>query len=311
MIVVASANGRIGFGAALDILRAGGSALDAVEAATRLVEANPEDHTVGLGGYPNLLGVVELDALIMDGRTRRCGSVGALTGYLHPISVARQVLEQLPHVMLVGPGAARFADEIGAEQAELLTEEARRVWRGGLDGTRDAAEMERLGPVFRKNLRDAVKLAIDPEKAGGTVNVLAQDARGDIAVAVSTSGTAWKYPGRLGDSPIIGAGGYADNRYGAAGCTGLGELSIRAGTAHSVVVALAHGASIDDACAAALRDAMLVGADAENASLNIVALDSAGKPYAASTRSGRTFVYQTDAMSEPVVEACAWVKAEG
>lgn len=310
MIVVASANGRIGFGAALEVLRAGGSALDAVEAATRLVESNPEDHTVGLGGYPNLLGVVELDALIMDGRTRRCGSVGALTGYLHPISVARQVLEQLPHVMLVGPGAARFADEIGAEQAELLTEEARRVWRGGLEGTLDPAEMERLGPVFRKNLRDAVKLAIDPEKAGGTVNVLAQDARGDIAVAVSTSGTAWKYPGRLGDSPIIGAGGYADNRYGAAGCTGLGELSIRAGTAHSVIVAMAHGVDIASACAAALRDAMLVGADAENASLNIVALDVAGKPHAASTRAGRTFAYQTDTMAEPAIEACEWVQAE-
>jgi beta-aspartyl-peptidase (threonine type) len=290
------------------ILRAGGSALDAIEATTRLVEANPDDHTVGLGGYPNLLGVVELDALIMDGATRRCGAVGALAGFLHPISVARQVMEQLPHVMLVGEGAARFADEISADRGELLTPEAEAVWRKGLQGQLDPEEMERLGPVFRRNLRNAVKLAIDPEKAGGTVNVLAQDANGDIAVAVSTSGTAWKYPGRLGDSPIIGAGGYADNRFGAAGCTGLGELSIRAGTAHSVVVALARGASVEEACALALRDAMLVGASPE-ATLNIVALDARGNAHGASTRPNRTFVYQTEEMDEPMEENSDFVEA--
>ena len=113
MIVVASANGRVGIGAAIEILRAGGSALDAVETATRLVEANPEDHTVGYGGYPNLLGEVELDASIMDGRTLSAGAVGGLKGFKHPISVARRVMEDLPHVLLVGEGAARFAREIG------------------------------------------------------------------------------------------------------------------------------------------------------------------------------------------------------
>jgi beta-aspartyl-peptidase (threonine type) len=299
MIVVASGNGRVGLGAAISILQEGGSALDAVEAATRLVEANPEDHTVGLGGYPNLLGVVELDALIMEGRTRRAGAVGALAGFLHPISVARQVLEQLPHVMLVGAGAARFAAEIGAEAGDLLTEEAARVWRAGLEGKIEGLDLAQRGEGLQQSLREAVKLAIDPEHAGGTVNVLARDAQGDIAVAVSTSGTAWKYPGRLGDSPVIGAGGYADNRFGAAACTGLGELAIRAGAARSIVAALAHGDSIEQACATALRDVIALGADGEYNSINIVALDAAGRPYGASTRAGRTIVYQTPEMAEP------------
>src|SRR5689334_2921775 len=124
MIVVTSANGVIGLPAAVEILRAGGTALDAVEAATRLVEANPDDHTVGYGGYPNLLGEVELDASIMDGRTLRAGAVGALKGYRHPISVARKVMAELPHVLLVGEGAARFAAEMGFEAEDLLTEPA-------------------------------------------------------------------------------------------------------------------------------------------------------------------------------------------
>jgi beta-aspartyl-peptidase (threonine type) len=299
MIVVASGNGGVGMGEAIAILRRGGSALDAVEAATRLVESNPDDHTVGLGGYPNLLGVVELDALIMEGRTRRAGAVGALSGFLHPISVARQVLEQLPHVMLVGAGAARFAAEIGAEAGEPLTDEAARVWRAGLEGKIDGLDLTQRGMGLQQSLREAVRLAIDPEHAGGTVNVLAHDTHGDIAVAVSTSGTAWKYPGRLGDSPVIGAGGYADNRFGAAACTGLGELAIRAGAARSVVAALARGDSIEAACAAALRDVIALGGDGEYNTINIVALDASGRPYGASTRAGRTIIYQTHDMEAP------------
>ena len=299
MIVVASGNGRIGLQSAIAILKDGGSALDAVEAATRLVEANPDDHTVGLGGYPNLLGLVELDALIMDGHSRRAGAVGALAGFLHPISVARQVLELLPHVMLVGEGAARFASEIGAEAGELLTDEAARVWRAGVEGKIEGLDLAGRGAGFQQSLREAVRLAVDPEHAGGTVNVLARDAQGDIAVAVSTSGLAWKYPGRLGDSPVIGAGAYADNRFGAAACTGLGELSIRAGTARTIVAALAHGDSMEAACAAALRDVIALGADSEHQSINIVALDAAGRPYGASTGANRVIVYQTSDMEAP------------
>lgn len=132
MIIIGSSNGSVGIAAGWDILQAGGSALDAVEAATRLVEDNPHDHSVGYGGYPNLLGEVELDASIMDGTTLRAGAVGALKGYRYAISVARRVMEDLPHVILVGEGAMRFAAEIGMQRENLLTEHAEKAWRAGL-----------------------------------------------------------------------------------------------------------------------------------------------------------------------------------
>ena len=133
MLVVGSANGRVGIGAAIDVLRGGGSALDAVEAGTRLVESNPDDTTVGLGGIPNLLGEVELDASIMDGSTLAAGAVAALKGFEHPISLARKVMTELPHVLLAGEGAARFADELGFERMELLTEKAHEIWRAQME----------------------------------------------------------------------------------------------------------------------------------------------------------------------------------
>jgi beta-aspartyl-peptidase (threonine type) len=201
MIVIASANGEIGIRAAWDILSSGGTALDAVEAATRIVEANPDDHSVGYGGYPNLLGEVELDASIMDGATLRAGAVGALKGFRHPITVARQVMEQLPHVMLAGEGAARFAAELGLPREELLTDEAARVWREGVAGRLPEAFRDAQGAIIAGLLGRASHLATDPERVAGTVNFIALDAAGHLASAVSTSGWAWKYPGRLGDSP--------------------------------------------------------------------------------------------------------------
>ncbi len=294
MIVVASANGGVGIPQAMAILRAGGSALDAVEAAVRVVEDNPDDHTVGYGGYPNVLGEVELDASVMEGTTRRAGAVGALRGYRHPVSVARRVMEALPHVLVVGDGAARVAAEMGMVQEELLTEPARATWRAGLEGTLDpsapiAEWLPRMG-----------RLATDPEHVSGTVNVIAQDQDGHLAVAVSTSGAAWKFPGRLGDSPVIGAGNYADDRYGAAACTGWGELSIRAGTAREVVEGLRRGLAVEAACTAALQELAGLG-DIRPADvlMHVVAVDRGGRHCAATTRRGWQYVHQTDAMDAP------------
>src|SRR4051812_21624149 len=163
MIVVASTNGSVGIGAAMEILRAGGTALDAVEAAARLVEANPEDHSVGYGGYPNLLGEVELDASIMDGRTLAAGAVGALKGYRHPISVARRVMQELPHVMLVGAGAAQFAREIGMQEENLLTPAAEEVYRQGLAGRLPEDKRSWLQGGIERNLSRIVTIASDPE----------------------------------------------------------------------------------------------------------------------------------------------------
>jgi beta-aspartyl-peptidase (threonine type) len=299
MIVVASENGKVGIDAAIEILRTGGSALDAVEAATRIVESNTDDHSVGVGGYPNILGEVELDASIMEGTTRRAGAIGALKGYAHPISIARQVLEELPHhLLLVGEGAARFAHEHDFEPAELLTPPAEAAWRERMD--RLAAGTPEHLPIIggNRSLTELTRLATDPEKTAGTVNFLALDSEGHIASAVSTSGWAFKYPGRLGDSPIIGAGNYCDDRFGACACTGLGEWAIRAGVARSVVGALEYGAPLDEACRRAMTDLKTIPVPATiDAVMSLVAIDRNGNHAAFSTITGHKYVWQTPDMA--------------
>lgn len=296
MIVVASKNGAIGIKEALYVLQNGGMAVDAVETGIRLVEANPDDHTVGYGGYPNLLGEVELDASIMNGRTLESGAVGALKGYPYAISIARKVMETLPHVLLVGDGAARFAAEMGFTQQDLLTAEARAVWAKRLQKDMPAEVFDYLQE--QSGIREWVRLATDPERTKGTVNFIAQDARGDIACGVSTSGWAWKYPGRLGDSPIIGAGNYADNRYGAAACTGMGEMAIRGATAHSIIFYMKMGLSILDAGKQAMED--LNDLDGRFLSMmRIIILDKNGNHAGFSSGEGHTYIVQTDDMSAP------------
>lgn len=296
MIVVASANGLIGIEESMQILKAGGSAIDAVEAGIRLVEANPADHTVGYSGYPNILGQVELDAAIMNGQDLSAGAVGAMKGYTHAISVARKVMDTLPHVFLVGSGAERFAAEMGFETSNLLTNEARQVWEEHLRADMSPAEFEQLPNL--PDLWRRVELATDPERAKGTVNFIAQDANGNICAGVSTSGWAWKYPGRLGDSPVIGAGLYADNRYGAAACTGMGEMALRAGTARSLVFYLKQGLSVEEAGRQAMEDLNDLGGRYLSV-MNFVILDSQGQHAGFSNVEGRSYVYITADMAEP------------
>lgn len=303
MIVVASSNGKVGISAAMGVLRNGGSAIDAVEAGIRLVESNPQDDTVGVGGIPNLLGQVELDASIMDGRTLAAGAVAALRGYEHPISIARKVMEELPpHVLLVGSGAERFAAEMGFQRGELLTEKAREVWEKRL---RQAISETVLANLEEEpDLRRWVERVRESRRSGGTVNFLAQDADaasltgGNLCAGVSTSGQAWKYPGRVGDSPLIGAGNYADNRYGAAACTGLGEMAILAGTAHSVVLYLKIGLSLEEAGRQAMEDLHALAAPYLG-EMNIITLDKDGHHAAFSNREERTYIYMTEEMEEP------------
>ncbi len=298
-IVVASSNGNVGIGAAVEILNRGGSAIDAIVAGNRLVEANPDDHSVGYSGLPNLLGEVELDASIMDGTGLRAGSVGALHGYQDAIALARTVMDTMPHVLIVGAGADRLASETDLAATDLLTPEALAIWKQRFEnmgtsepGTREAY-YERIHEIVGKSASDPQLV----EDIHGTVNFIARDARGTIACGVSTSGWAWKYPGRLGDSPIIGAGNYADSRWGAAACTGRGEMAQRCCTAHSVVTFMRFGLSIDEALRQAMLDLRHLD-DPYRSEMNIIALDRAGTPAAASSTPGKTFIYQTTDMTE-------------
>ena len=305
MIVVASANGRVGIQASIDVLKSGGSAIDAVEAGIRLVEENMDDHSVGRNSYPNILGELELDASIMNGHTLESGAVAAMKNVPAAISVARQVMKKLPHVLLAGDGAERFAAEMGfACDEQMVTEAIVGVRERHLTSTTSDAIFESIPE--RTDLWDLVKHATDPEKKYGTVNFIAQDANGDICTGVSTSGWAWKFPGRVGDSPIIGAGNYADNRYGAAACTGMGEMAIRACTAHSLIFYMKMGATLDEASRRAMEDLRDLGGPYVSR-MSLISLDKDGNhagctshnPHAdGSTGNVGTYVFQRTDMAK-------------
>jgi L-asparaginase / beta-aspartyl-peptidase len=282
LTVVASENGKVGLPSAWKALQDGATALDAVEVGVRAVEDNPDDHSVGYAGHPNIDGVVELDASIMDGATRRAGAVGGLRGYRHAITVARAVMERTPHALIVGDGAARLAREIGEAEEDLLTEGERAYWQAGVGGARTDM-LARIRQLTR-----------DPRDGAGTVDFLAIDSEGHIASAVSTSGLAFKHPGRLGDSPVIGAGNYCDDRYGAAACTGWGELAIRAATAHTAVMAMAAGASPTEAASLALSELFALPTDGVPPLMHIVVLSPSGEHAAATTLGGARYAWQDE-----------------
>ena len=301
VIIIASSNGDIGLKQGWDILKKGGTAIEAIEACTWPVEDNPLDNSVGYGGYPNVLGQVELDASIMDGKNLRAGCVGAIKGIRHPISVARKVMEELHHVMLVGEGAEMFAREKGFKTENLLSPEAEKTWRDGLAG--------KFGPEWANDglanikalISQASVLATDPQKVAGTVNFIAIDGHGNMASAVSTSGWAWKYPGRLGDSPIIGAGNYCDNRFGGAACTGLGEIAIRCSLARTTVMNMRYGMSVEEAVHSAFVDMRTLDMPKDKVNMNMIALDAKGRHFAMSTNAKADYAYSADDMDAPAL----------
>ncbi len=269
-IVIASGNGLAACKKAMEILKSGGDTLDAVVAGVNIVELDPKDHSVGYGGLPNEEGVVELDASVMHGPSRRCGAVAAITGIKTPSRVAKVVMEQTDHVMLVGPNALRFAKIMGFEEEDLMTDESRVAWRVWKESLRDksghsnwvpgvdappaksTAELKRLFPdVDEKVLAWAREVALHP--LTGTINCLALNAKGEMSGTTTTSGLAWKIPGRVGDSPIIGAGLYLDQDVGGAGSTGRGEENIRIAGAHTIVENMRHGMTPKEACLDALK----------------------------------------------------------
>jgi len=221
----------------------GGGILDAVEEGIKVIEADRSNRSVGIGGLPNFEGEVELDAAIMEGRLLRCGSVAAVKNVEHPISLARKVMELTPHVMIVGEGAVKLARLLGFREVRLPIEEARAEY---LRRLREIEE--RLGRGEELPLYRRVYELLRGRGHDTTGVVVFKD--GDFAAGVSTSGLALKFPGRVGDSPIIGAGLYADNRVGAAICTGLGEIAIRLVAAKSALDLVDRGCSAQEAAEA-------------------------------------------------------------
>ncbi len=232
-----------------NVLEKGGTALDAVERSTNVVELDPDDTSVGYGGLPNEHGIVELDASIVDGATHNCGSVASLRNIKIPCSVARLVMERTDHIMLVGKGALKFALVHGFKKENLLTEKARIKW---LQWKENMSNRDDWLPPKDGNYQQS--------RSTGTINVLGIDKIGNIAGITSTSGLAYKIPGRVGDSPIIGAGLYVDNEVGAAGATGRGEEVIRTCGSFLVVEMMRQGMHPQEACEeACLRIATVNG----------------------------------------------------
>jgi len=234
--VVSSANGIRGVARAYETLGRGADPLDAVIAGVNIQELDPEDQSVGLGGLPNADGVVTLDASCMHGPTRRAGAVAALEGIATPSLVAKAVMDYTDHILLVGEGAKRFALAMGFKEQNLLTEKSRQDW---------LRWRARLNPEDNwLDYDDDVVIKLST----GTINMNAVTASGDIASVTTTSGLSWKIPGRVGDSPIIGAGQYCDNGVGAAGSTGRGEANIKACGAFLTVEHMRSGMKPEQAC---------------------------------------------------------------
>jgi N4-(beta-N-acetylglucosaminyl)-L-asparaginase len=257
----------------MEVIKGGGDTLDAVVAGVNLVELDPDETSVGYGGLPNEEGVVELDASVMHGPTRRAGAVGAIQGIKTPSKIAKLVMEHTTHVMLVGEGAAKFAQAHGYQREDLMTEKSRTAWLVWKESLRSPGAFNNWTPMDRNLKAEAAPplqwlkesfprvdngtLAWAWEMANhppyGTINCLGLNAQGEISGVTTTSGLAWKIPGRLGDSPIIGAGLYVDPDVGGAGSTGVGELNIRVAGGHTVVEAMRRGMPPKEAVLEALK----------------------------------------------------------
>ncbi|TVQ31114.1 MAG: asparaginase [Phycisphaeraceae bacterium] len=256
-VSIASGNGVPATTKAVELIRDGADPLDAVVAGVRILEDDPNDMTVGLGGLPNEEGIVELDASVMHGPTHRAGAVASLRNIRYPSAVAREVARRTDHVLLVSDGALRFAKRMGFQEENLLTEEARRAWlrwKAGLNRDDNWLEPDQFDlPMTPDNRRGAADAAIDDRILTGTIHCSAVTAGGDLAGTTTTSGLPWKLPGRVGDSPIIGAGLYTDNAIGSAGATGRGEAVIQVCGANAAVARMGAGDHPTDACIAVLK----------------------------------------------------------
>lgn len=272
--------------AAWDVLQQNGYALDAVEQGVRVTEADPDVQTVGLGGRPDRDGHVTLDACIMD-HEDRCGSVACIEHIVHPISVARKVKEDTPHVMLVGEGALQFALDSGFQKQDLLTEKAKKEWE-------EWKEKANYQPEINIENHD-------------TIGMLALDTEGRLSGACTTSGTAWKMHGRVGDSPLIGAGLFVDSEVGGAAATGLGEEVIRTSGSHTVVEYMRHGDDPETACRKAVERIVSKNKSVDNIQVGFIAVNKYGQVGGYSIQPGFDYAVHSEEGNN-LIKSKSWAK---
>ncbi|MFO0910279.1 MAG: N(4)-(beta-N-acetylglucosaminyl)-L-asparaginase [Isosphaeraceae bacterium] len=248
-VAVSSANGLKTVERAMELVRAGVDPLDAAIEGVAIVEADPSDHSVGYGGIPNEEGIVELDAAVMHGPTHGGGAVASLRSIMHPAAVARMVMKRTDHCLLVGEGALKFARAHGFPEVNLLTDEAREIWlhwkeTNGKDNDWIAPPNSELSPAVK---------AFFGIREHGTIHCSVLDTHGNLGCTTTTSGLYYKIPGRVGESPILGAGLWLDNEVGSAGSTGRGEANLLNLSSHTIVEMLRNGSTPKDAAIEACR----------------------------------------------------------
>lgn len=277
--------GKAANAAAWQILNKGGQAIDAVEAGVKVPEADPNNQSIGYGGLPDRDGRVTLDACIMD-HNYNCGAVMCMEHIVHAISVARLVMEKTPHVILVGDGALTFAVANGFKKENLLTPKSEKDWKNWLKNSNYHPTIN----IENKLYQAADSQMIGDSKNHDTIGMLAMDHNGNLSGACSTSGLAYKMHGRVGDSPVIGAGLYVDNEIGAATATGMGEEVVRVVGAHLIVEFMRQGLSPEEACKAGIERVIKISKEkSKDIQIGFLAVNKNGEYGAYSLQKGFTY----------------------
>ena len=315
-LVISSANGLRATEKAFQMIQSGSDALEAVVSGVNIVEDDPNDMSVGLGGLPNADGDVELDASVMHGPSHRAGAVAALRNIKNPSRVAKVVMERTDHVLIVGEGALRFARMHGFKEENLLTDQSREEWVKWKETLSDKDDYLPLHTIDEKNIGEGIKNAL---QAYGTINCLGIDLQGNISGVTTTSGLSYKIPGRVGDSPIIGAGLFVDNEIGAAGSTGRGEANLANCSSVMIVEYMRQGKSPEEACLLACKRVvehtkekrLLDDNGRPNFNVNFYALNKKGEFGGAAIFGGGKYAVNNGQSNKLVELAYLYKKPEG
>ena len=315
-VAIASGNGLRVVTKAMELIQQGKDALDSVIAGVNILEDDPTENSVGYGGLPNEEGVVELDASVMHGPTGRGGCVAALQNIKNPSKVARLLMERTDHVLLVGTGALRFAKAHGFKEEDLLTEESRQAW---LKWKENLSNRDDWLPPHDEKTKDISSFIKQARQHWGTVNCNALDQNGNLSGCTSTSGLAFKISGRVGDSPILGAGLWVDNEVGAAGSTGRGEANLLACSSVIVVEYMRQGKLPEEACLQACERIarqtkmrrLLDDEGLPNFDVRFYAINKRGEYGSASILSGATYAVVVSGEAARVRDSAFLIKAKG